>query len=395
MVPDPDGTLLTWTVGFGTLPFNPTAGVNSGGAWQVVGTGGPCGTNYVYSRVINVIPGEQYWFSGWIDASHVSSGNPNWLLYDPAITTQYLAVNQTPGVNGRVSALWTCPIGVTKVVAIADTQNCTVANGQKLSLSNPMLEPGIFHATKYGKWARGPITSSAGFDLTPGNVSIKFTDNTADQGGPVLFPATNVTMLQAVAGKLFLPAGVAIYTAYMPTYGDTSLGLGTKFIGDIIKMEGITRNGITFTAYDLTWRFDQNCPPNLYQPGCRHTLFNPNCMLNVASFQQSATVAGGSSQSLINTTSALPAVGSTALPYGLGVITWLTGNNAGLSSYVRTQNSSTQLQLDIPTFLPVNTGDTFVIIPGCDKTFATCLNTYANTINFGGERFMPPGEVAL
>lgn len=393
LIPDPDGTQGTWVIS-GTIPFNASAGAVTGGAWQATGTGGASGFNFPKSQVINVAPGHKLTVSGYIDASHVSSGSPAWAVCDTGVTTQYATASQTAGVNGRVSATFTVPGGVTQIVIIGDTLNCTIANGQLLSFSDPQLEPTTFYSVQFGKWQRGAITSVASFDLTPQTVEIKWMDNTADMGGPVLFPGTTATMLQAMIGKIFIPSRIAIYTAYMPTYGDTHLGVEVKFIGDILKMQA-TRLGITFTAYDLTWMLDQQSPPNLYQPPCRHTLFNVNCALNAASFTQSATVAGGSTQSLINTTGALPAVGSTALPYALGTVTWLTGNNKGLSNFVKLQNSSTQLALDIPTFLPVQTGDTFSIIPGCDKTFATCLNTYNNLINFGGMRFLPPGETAL
>lgn len=39
-------------------------------------------------------------------------------------------------------------------------------------------------------------------------------------------------------------------------------------------------------------------------------------------------------------------------------------------------------------------GDTFHIVPGCDKRLATCRDRYANVINFRGEPYLP-GQDAL
>ena len=37
-------------------------------------------------------------------------------------------------------------------------------------------------------------------------------------------------------------------------------------------------------------------------------------------------------------------------------------------------------------------GDTFEIMPGCDKTFAMCKARFANTINFRGENLLPGSD---
>ena len=37
----------------------------------------------------------------------------------------------------------------------------------------------------------------------------------------------------------------------------------------------------------------------------------------------------------------------------------------------------------------VEPGNTFELRPGCDKTFATCIQKFSNAINFGGEPHVP------
>lgn len=66
-----------------------------------------------------------------------------------------------------------------------------------------------------------------------------------------------------------------------------------------------------------------------------------------------------------------------------GVLTWQTGDNAGLSYIVKSNNAG-----DITTWLepirPIAVGDTFTIEPGCDKTLPTCREVWDNVVNFGG-----------
>lgn len=76
--------------------------------------------------------------------------------------------------------------------------------------------------------------------------------------------------------------------------------------------------------------------------------------------------------------------------FALGAIKWLTGNNAGTYNQVRIWTQSTsRIQLWSTTGKTVQVGDTFEIIPGCDKTFPTCLAKFANTINYRGESLLP------
>lgn len=76
--------------------------------------------------------------------------------------------------------------------------------------------------------------------------------------------------------------------------------------------------------------------------------------------------------------------------FALGSIKWITGDNAGTFNQVRVWTQSTShIQLWGTTRWTVQVGDTFEIVPGCDKRFPTCLDTFANTINFRAEHLLP------
>lgn len=83
-----------------------------------------------------------------------------------------------------------------------------------------------------------------------------------------------------------------------------------------------------------------------------------------------------------------------ALWYTGGVLTFLTGDNAGRSIETkRTTNLGSGL-IEFEMFLslpfPFAIGDEFFVAPGCDKRYqATCIPKFNNRLNFRGEPFLP------
>lgn len=69
--------------------------------------------------------------------------------------------------------------------------------------------------------------------------------------------------------------------------------------------------------------------------------------------------------------------------FAFGVLTWTTGNNAGLSCTVK-KNTGAALDLVLPTAFAIQVGDTFSVKAGCDKTLETCRTKFNNVANFGG-----------
>ena len=78
-----------------------------------------------------------------------------------------------------------------------------------------------------------------------------------------------------------------------------------------------------------------------------------------------------------------------------GKITWLSGNNAGRTSYVRIWDNTTKV-IKLYDALPntIQAGDKFVYAKGCDKTIGRCADTFGNAHNFRGEPYLPgPSKV--
>lgn len=107
---------------------------------QYTGTGSASGAKTASTTSITVLPSTTYILSGWIDATHVTLGSPEWVVMNTTMTTAYGSVSQTAGVKGRVQGSVSIPSGVTAVVIVANSNNCTVASGQVLAWTAAQLE---------------------------------------------------------------------------------------------------------------------------------------------------------------------------------------------------------------------------------------------------------------
>lgn len=78
-----------------------------------------------------------------------------------------------------------------------------------------------------------------------------------------------------------------------------------------------------------------------------------------------------------------------------GKIVWLSGNNAGKTSFIRVWDNTTKI-VKLYDALPatIQVGDKFVFSRGCDKTIDRCADTFGNAHNFRGEPYLPgPAKV--
>lgn len=79
--------------------------------------------------------------------------------------------------------------------------------------------------------------------------------------------------------------------------------------------------------------------------------------------------------------------------FTLGTLTWTSGDNVGRSSEVKSfVGGVTTLWSLMPH--PIQLGDTYDLVPGCNKLKDTCKTKYSNYINFGGFPDVP-GQDAI
>jgi uncharacterized phage protein (TIGR02218 family) len=193
--------------------------------------------------------------------------------------------------------------------------------------------------------------------------------------------------------------------ALLPNWQSPVTGTVVWFLGRVAEVEaGRTLAVVTVNSHLelLTAPF----PRNLYQPSCRHTLFDVGCTLGAASFAVNASVMAGSTQTVLNASIASVPSGVQALLNGgypafqLGRVVFTGGQNSGYSrsvgSYVPSSGPGVPhlLTLTAPLPFPVAAGDAFTAYPGCDKQIATCT-LFANLVNYGGFPFIPVPETAV
>ena len=134
-------------------------------------------------------------------------------------------------------------------------------------------------------------------------------------------------------------------------------------------------------------------PRNLYQPTCVNTLFDTNCGLSSGTYLKTGTIGTVTSATLFQATlSTTP----TANYYDLGYITCTSGANNGVKRSIKTQTGTTTVTLTLYYPLPYTptAADTFTILPGCDKVYASGCTKYSNTAKFRGFDYIPRNEDA-
>lgn len=113
---------------------------------------------------------------------------------------------------------------------------------------------------------------------------------------------------------------------------------------------------------------------------CDAELGEPRCGVNPAAFTQAGSVTGATGDADFLVTGLTPPEDGF---FGGGLLTWITGDNAGQVSEVRVQLGA-NMGIWAPPLSEIQAGDTFTIVPGCDKTFDTCRARFSNGVNFRG-----------
>jgi uncharacterized phage protein (TIGR02218 family) len=126
----------------------------------------------------------------------------------------------------------------------------------------------------------------------------------------------------------------------------------------------------------------------IYQFACDAILGDARCGVVVESWSGIVLTSSAADQL---TTERLELYKSGLFTHGL--LTWQTGMNSARSMEVKRHTAlgdgSAEIELWRSMPLPIEVGDRFSVIPGCDKTFGTCRNKFSNTLNFRGFPHIP------
>jgi uncharacterized phage protein (TIGR02218 family) len=168
----------------------------------------------------------------------------------------------------------------------------------------------------------------------------------------------------------------------MPAAGtqlDTSPGLVPWFQGHVNEIQA-GRFSVDITVNADLELLNVQMPRNILQSGCVHTLFDAGCTLVKATFTTTGAISGAITANRFNT-------GLTQANnyFDLGVITFTSGVLNGSTYSVATYlNAGGSIQTIVPFTVAPSAGDTFSIVPGCDKAQATCTTKFANMTTSGG-----------
>ena len=176
--------------------------------------------------------------------------------------------------------------------------------------------------------------------------------------------------------------------AFMPTYGDTSSGTVVLFAGRISDID-CSRTGVELKCRSHLELLNIQIPRRLWQASCAHIFGGPMCQFNRESLSITFSAGAASTPTVITNAP------SSVSPFVLGTIKGVTGSNAGLSRTIAAFVSGGTVTVKLAFLFPVANGDQFELLPGCDRTLATCGNVFNNEANFGGFPFIPTPETAV
>lgn len=156
----------------------------------------------------------------------------------------------------------------------------------------------------------------------------------------------------------------------------------------------ISRGDITFRAEcrSKCQRYSQSIVQS-YSPGCRADLGDSRCGVDLAdsaqTFWRSGTVTSVTDRQTFRDTSRAEEQDY----FRFGKLTWTGPSdnpNLGREVEVKSFNSATdEFVLFLPMADDISTGDEYEVTYGCDKSFATCRDTFDNAVNFRGEPYVP------
>jgi uncharacterized phage protein (TIGR02218 family) len=171
-------------------------------------------------------------------------------------------------------------------------------------------------------------------------------------------------------------------------YGDTSAGTVILFSGRISDID-CSRTGVEMKCRSHLELLNIQMPRRLWQSSCTHVFGDAMCLFNRSSLAATFSAANGS------TTTVIQGAPTTATPYAQGTIIAVTGGNAGYSRTISSFISGGTVTVKLAFLSSVAVGDQFQLLPGCDRTLATCTNVFNNALHFGGFPYIPTPETAV
>lgn len=147
-------------------------------------------------------------------------------------------------------------------------------------------------------------------------------------------------------------------------------------------------NTIEATAAAMTQLLNVKFPRNLYYPPCIYTLGDVGCKVDLNRFKVLGQAAAFGTRSIVKS--------NLTFNNGYlsqGSIKFTSGANTNVTRSIRSNTGGT-ISVVLPFQAVPEAGDTFEVLPACDKSMNCCRNRFDNLSNFRGYPFIPVPETA-
>ena len=231
--------------------------------------------------------------------------------------------------------------------------------------------------------ARGGIRDTIGLD--PSELEVRLDCGTSAEIG------SGVKAQLAALNGVLDGATVKLERAYLDSAG--------AVIGSILRFQGqtsevrVTDFVITMSVRSELEQLNVKLPRHLHRPLCSHALFDAGCGLTRSDFTTTGSVQAGTTDSVVK----LNILADTGY-YNGGALTFTSGALSGttrtISTYVNSGGVG-NFTLDYPLESTPAGGVTASVYPGCDKSIATCRDTFLNLPRRRGSDFVPTPDMVV
>ena len=150
----------------------------------------------------------------------------------------------------------------------------------------------------------------------------------------------------------------------------------------------IVRSGDSFTVEMLGPSSFLNEPvAPLTSPTCRAEFGDRLCKINLHRHQREGLITSVSGDEI-----GINDLGGMAADFAFGSLRFLEGTHCGISCTI-IEGQGNVVRLADQLSRPVAIGTKILLTEGCNKTFATCRDRFANSINFRGEPYLPGNDL--
>lgn len=277
-----------------------------------------------------------------------------------------LAALLDSGQDFVMADLWTLTLSGGSVVRWSGADVALSANGNSYTLG-PVIE-------------RGSVSEKRGIEVATLDVRISANAGDMINGVPLIPFITRHGLDGAV---------VRLDRGFGTDWASALTGTVLRFAGKVTSISEISGSTAKLTVSSWAILLNVNMPPNLYQAGCLHAVYDAGCGLSAASFAASGAVSGTPTALSFNS-----GLSVAVNDYAQGRVVSTSGANTGVARAIKS-NMASAFTLIQPLPVIPSAGDSFTVYAGCDRTMGRCSTKFNNLGRFKGTPFVPTPESSL